>query len=101
MSLKVPRRFLSLLAVSGTGVNAGLMTLILLFPIDTVKSRLQAAEGKQTADTNIYASRLHLTPQSISSPSQPKYFFTLPTSPTFEVLHTLALIGHPYHTRTH
>ena len=39
---------LSFLAVSGAGASAGLMTLIPLFPIDTVKSRLQAAEGKQT-----------------------------------------------------
>ena len=41
---------LSFLAVSGAGASAGLMTLIPLFPIDTIKSRLQAAEseGKQT-----------------------------------------------------
>ena len=39
---------LSFLAVSGAGASAGLMSLIPLFPIDTVKSRLQAAEGKQT-----------------------------------------------------
>ena len=39
---------LSFLAISGAGASAGLMTLIPLFPIDTIKSRLQAAEGKQT-----------------------------------------------------
>ena len=39
---------LSFLAVSGAGASAGLVTLIPLFPIDTVKSRLQAAKDKQT-----------------------------------------------------
>ena len=39
---------LSILAVSGAGASAGLVTLIPLFPIDTVNSRLQAGEGKQT-----------------------------------------------------
>ena len=37
---------LSLLAVSVAGASAGLVMLIPLFPIDTIKSRLQAAEGK-------------------------------------------------------
>lgn len=39
---------LSFLAVIGAGASAGLVTLMPLFPIDTVKSRLQAAKGKQT-----------------------------------------------------
>ena len=43
----------SLLAVSGAGASAGLMSLIPLFPIDTVKSRLQAAEGKQTVGSTV------------------------------------------------
>ena len=41
------------LAVSGAGASAGLMTLIPLFPVDTIKSRLQAAEGKQTAGSTV------------------------------------------------
>ena len=44
---------LSFLAVSGAGASAGLMTLLPLFPIDTVKSRLQAAEGKQTVGSTV------------------------------------------------
>lgn len=44
---------LSFLAVSGAGASAGLMTLIPLFPIDTVKSRLQAAEGKQSVGSTV------------------------------------------------
>ena len=43
----------SFLAVSGAGASAGLMTLIPLFPIDTVKSRLQAAEGRQTVGSTV------------------------------------------------
>lgn len=39
---------LSLLAVGGAGASAGFVMLIPLFPIDTVKSRLQAVEGRQT-----------------------------------------------------
>ena len=41
------------LAVSGAGASAGLMTLIPLFPVDTIKSRLQAAEGKQTVGSTV------------------------------------------------
>ena len=44
---------LSFLAVSGAGACAGLVILIPLFPIDTVKSRLQAAEGKQTISSTV------------------------------------------------
>ena len=44
---------LSILAVSGAGASAGLVILIPLFPIDTVKSRLQAAEGKQTVGSTV------------------------------------------------
>lgn len=44
---------LSFLAVSGAGASAGLMTLIPLFPIDTVKSRLQAAEGKHSVGSTV------------------------------------------------
>ena len=44
---------LSFLAVSGAGASAGLVILIPLFPIDTVKSRLQAAEGKQTVSCTV------------------------------------------------
>ena len=44
---------LSFLAVSGAGASAGLVILIPLFPIDTVKSRLQAAEGKQTVGSTV------------------------------------------------
>ena len=41
------------LAVSGAGASAGLMTLIPLYPVDTIKSRLQAAEGKQTVGSTV------------------------------------------------
>ena len=44
---------LSFLAVSGAGASAGLVILIPLFPIDTIKSRLQAAEGKQTVGSTV------------------------------------------------
>lgn len=44
---------LNFLAVGGAGASAGLVSLIPLFPIDTVKSRLQAAEGKQTVGTTV------------------------------------------------
>ena len=42
---------LTILAVGGAGASADLVSLIPLFPIDTVKSRLQAAEGKQTVSS--------------------------------------------------
>ena len=44
---------LSLLAVCGAGASAGLVMLIPLFPIDTIKSRLQAAEGKQAVGSTV------------------------------------------------
>ena len=44
---------LSFLAVSGAGASAGLVILIPLFPIDTIKSRLQAAEGQQTVGSTV------------------------------------------------
>ena len=44
---------LHFLAVSGAGASAGLMTLIPLFPIDTIKSKLQAAESKQTVGRTV------------------------------------------------
>ena len=39
---------LNLLAVGGAGASAGVVMLIPLFPIDTVKSRLQAVADRQT-----------------------------------------------------
>lgn len=44
---------LSLLAVSVAGASAGIMMLIPLFPIDTIKSRLQAAEGKPRISSTV------------------------------------------------
>lgn len=44
---------LSFFAVSGAGASAGLVILIPLFPIDTVKSRLQAVEDKQTVSSAV------------------------------------------------
>ena len=44
---------LSFVAVSGAGASAGLVILIPLFPINTIKSRLQAAEGKQTVGSTV------------------------------------------------
>lgn len=44
---------LSLLAVSVAGACAGIVMLIPLFPIDTVKSRLQAAEGKPRLNSTV------------------------------------------------
>ena len=44
---------MSFLAVSGSGTSAGLVILIQFFPIDTIKSRLQAAEGKQTIGSTV------------------------------------------------
>lgn len=38
---------MSLFAISGAGASAGLVMLVPLFPIDTIKSRLQATEGKE------------------------------------------------------
>lgn len=42
---------LSLLAVSAAGAVAGIIMLIPLFPIDTVKSRMQSSEGKVRASS--------------------------------------------------
>lgn len=42
---------LSLFAVSAAGAVAGIIMLIPLFPIDTMKSRMQSSEGKAHAST--------------------------------------------------
>lgn len=42
-----PEGSLTVFVIGGAGACAGIVMLIPLFPIDTVKSRLQAAEGKE------------------------------------------------------
>ena len=44
---------LSLLTASGAGASAGLVIVILLFAIDIIKSRLQAAEGKHSVGSTV------------------------------------------------
>ena len=47
------KRSLSFLAVSVAGASAGIVMLIPLFPVDTVKSRLQAAESKPRISSTV------------------------------------------------